>query len=113
LACTFWSGDWVALAPNRGKRHRRDLLAILARLPENTKHTTQSLLDGSEQLFESGTTPVLFTPRDMQVGLSDHLRSGLYVVSAVTDQGRHWFRFDKNVNFETCMPVEQQPKMRS
>jgi len=57
-----WSGDWVALAPNRGKRHRRDLLAILARLPENTKHTTQSLLDGSEQLFESGTTPVLFTP---------------------------------------------------
>src|SRR4051794_34192900 len=39
-----WSPDgWHLTAPGRGKRHRRDILAILARLPLNTTHPTRDL----------------------------------------------------------------------
>src|SRR5262249_22739554 len=64
-----WSDEWVAISPNRGKRHRRDLLTILARLPMNTTHPVSALMNASFALQESTTTTVLLTPRDVQLGL--------------------------------------------
>src|SRR3954469_19332298 len=48
-----WTGtgtaapQWLGVHPNRGKRHRVDILAQLAQLPLNTVKDTQVLLDAS------------------------------------------------------------------
>jgi uncharacterized protein (DUF58 family) len=106
-----WSDGWVGVNPTRGKRHRRDLLAVLARLELNTSHDTQELLDHGFQIIKSGTTPLLITPRDVQVGIQEHLRSGLVVVNAGSPQADRWFRFPPTTDFSRCMPAEQQPKI--
>lgn len=105
------SGAWLGTHPNRGKRHRRDLLSQIAQLPLNTIKDTQSLLDASREFLQSGATPILLTPRDIHVGLTEQARSSLVVVSALHYQ--KWFAFDPEVNFETSMPYDQQPAERS
>jgi uncharacterized protein (DUF58 family) len=102
-----WSGEWTTLAPARGKRHRRDVLAVLARLPLNTTQTTQAVLDASRAATEPGVTPVLITPRDYIIALGD--RSGLVVISSSSDAGRRYVRFPESVDFTRCMPADQEP----
>jgi uncharacterized protein (DUF58 family) len=102
--------EWLGVHPNRGKRHRVDLLAHLAQLPLNTTRDTQSLLDASREFFHTGATPILLTPRDIQVGLTDQSRSSLVVVSAASPQAERWFSFDPGVDFSRSMPWNQQPK---
>jgi uncharacterized protein (DUF58 family) len=106
-----WSGQWSTIAPARGKRHRRDVLAVLARLPMNTTMRTQALLDASRESAERGVTPVLVTPHEYSVGLGEHLRSGLVVVPASGEISRRWVRFADTVDFTRCMPVEQEPRV--
>ncbi len=103
-----WSKGFISIAPNRGKRHRRDLLALLAQLPRNSTHETQSLMAASQAMFDPGNTPVLITPREIPTSLGDHLRTGLLSLSSTSPSGQRWFRFEPNVNFETAMPLEQQ-----
>ncbi len=50
---------------------------------------------------------MLFTPRSMQMGLQQHVRGGMIVVSVDSEEARAWFRFDPSVNFARCMPAEQ------
>src|SRR3712207_7650077 len=57
--------------PERGKRHRDEILSVLARLPLNTEHGSAELMDRIGGFLKKGTTPVLFTPRGVQGGLSD------------------------------------------
>src|SRR5688572_21132517 len=66
-----WSGEWIGVHPTRGKRHRDDLLSLLARLPLNTTHDTPELMAESGGFMKPGTTAVLVTPRDLQVGLGE------------------------------------------
>jgi uncharacterized protein (DUF58 family) len=107
-----WGGsDWLGIHPNRGKRHRRDVLAQLAQLTLNTTQDTQALLDASRDFFQGGATPLLFTPRDIQAGLMEHARSSLVLVSAVSPQARSWFTFNPDIDFTRCMPWEQQPEI--
>jgi uncharacterized protein (DUF58 family) len=103
--------SWLGIHPNRGKRHRVDLLAQLAQLPLNTVKETQALLDASREFYQSGATPVLLTPRDIQVGLTDQARSSLLVVSANSAQAQRWFSFDAGIDFSRSMPWNQQPKV--
>jgi uncharacterized protein (DUF58 family) len=102
-----WSDQWVGIAANRGKRHRRDLLTILAQLPLNTEHSTTELINASFALQESTTTTVLLTPRDVQLGLSDSARGGTVVISAANPQTNSWFKFEGAVDFARCAPPEQ------
>src|SRR5438876_4427939 len=81
-----WSDNWIGIAPNRGKRHRRDLLTALARLSMNTDHSTTDLINASFELQESTTTNVLLTPRDVQLGLTDSARGGTFAISAANPQ---------------------------
>jgi uncharacterized protein (DUF58 family) len=106
-----WTGEWTNIAPARGKRHRRDVLAVLARLPLNTTRRTQDLLDASRDVTERGVTPVMVTPRDYNLGLGDQLRSGLVVIPAAAEQGRRWVRFPDSVDFTRCMPADQEPRV--
>lgn len=103
-----WTGDWLGMNPNRGKRHRVDVLAQLAQLPLNIARDTQSLLDASREFLPSGVTPVLITPRESQAGMAEP-RSGLIVVSAVSPQSDLWFKFAKEADFSNSMPWNQKP----
>ncbi|MGB7157898.1 MAG: DUF58 domain-containing protein [Tepidisphaeraceae bacterium] len=104
-----WSDGWVGVTPTRGKRHRRDLLAVLARLELNTKHDTHDLVEHAYGSIKSGTTPLLITPREVQVGMSEHQRSGMVVVNVGAPQAERWFRFPATTDFSRCMPADQQP----
>ena len=104
-----WNGSWQAIAPNRGKRQRRDLLGLLARLPLNTSKPAPALMDASYQAMETGTTPVLLTPQNIQLGLGERQRSGMLVISDKSPQAQHWFHFDPDVDFRHCMPLDQEP----
>jgi uncharacterized protein (DUF58 family) len=106
-----WSGHWVMMNPDRGKRHRDDLLSVLARLPLNTDKGITDVLERIGGLLQSGTTPVIFTPRDVQLGLGDRARGTMVVVSAASPLAEGWFRFDPDVDFTTCMPADQQPRI--
>ncbi|HEV7298588.1 MAG TPA: DUF58 domain-containing protein [Tepidisphaeraceae bacterium] len=106
-----WDGAWVAIPPTRGKRQLRDILTTLARLSLNTSRNTQHLLDESRDIVGHGTTAVLFTPRDMQIGLSERTRGSMMVFSSAEMGGRQMFRFGDEIDFATCMPFDQQPKI--
>ena len=102
-----WSDDWIGIAPNRGKRHRLDVLTALARLNHNTTHSLSELLDRTYEFQESGTTSILFTPRDIQLGLSDSVRGGMVIISPANQMATNWFEFDPKVDFSHCGPVEK------
>ncbi|HSU67600.1 MAG TPA: DUF58 domain-containing protein [Tepidisphaeraceae bacterium] len=105
-----WSEDWVLLPPTRGKRHREDVLSILARLSRNTERPLQELLEKCQSVLHTGTTPILFTPRDVQLGIAEGSRQGMIVIPADSDRARAWFRFDPGIDFRSCMPVDQAVK---
>jgi uncharacterized protein (DUF58 family) len=104
-----WSNGWLPVPANRGKRHRRDLLAVLAQLPLNTSHPPQELVDASRTSLSSGTTPVLLTPSDVQLGFGEHQRSGLVVLSTTGREVQGMFHFGRSVDFTHSMPSDQQP----
>ena len=106
-----WSHDgWVKVPPNRGKRHRRDVLTILARLPLNGQHDADELIGQAAELQESTTSCVLFTPGEGGAGMSTGRSSGSFmVIPADSPQSRKWFQFHPNIDFEHCMPEDQEP----
>ena len=108
---TWSGGDWLGINPDRGKRHRDELLSVLARLPLNTSHDVTELLERLGTFIRSGTTTVLFTPRDVQLGLGDHARGSMLVVSATSQLAQGSFRFPPEVDFTTTMPPDQRPKV--
>jgi uncharacterized protein (DUF58 family) len=110
---TWSAGEWVGIHPTRGKRQREDILSVLAMLSLNREQDMQALLDKSGSFLKPGTTAVLATPRDVQVGLADRVRGAMVVVSAASTMADAWFRFDPAVDFATCMPADQQPEMKS
>jgi uncharacterized protein (DUF58 family) len=106
VGLVMWSGDWTVIPPNRGKRQRLDILTALARAPHNTERSTRQLIDVAHEFQESGTTFVLFTPRDIQLGLGDSARGSLFVISPANSASERWFKFDKKIDFAHCGPVE-------
>jgi hypothetical protein len=105
-----WSDGLVAATPNRGKRHRRDLLTILAQLAENMTFSTRQLLDASFELQESHTTAVLVTSRDVQLGLGESVRGGIFVLSTADGYADRWIKFAPNIDFAHSMPMESRGK---
>lgn len=103
--CT-WSGDWVSIVPNRGKRHAREVMTALACLQCNKTHPVDRLLERAGELIKNSATPVLMTPRDLSVGLAESGRGGLVVLSAATPDGRGWFKFDPAIDFAGSTPED-------
>jgi uncharacterized protein (DUF58 family) len=105
-----WSSDgWVKMPPNRGKRHRRDILTILARLPLNESHDAGELIGQAVELQESSTSCVLFTPGEGGAMSSGRSSGSFVVIPADSPQSRKWFQFHPNIDFEHCMPEDQEP----
>ncbi len=103
-----WSGKWITLPPNRGKRQRRDILTALARLAENRTQDAASLLEQARALRQSHTSVVLLTPRAAESSLAEQARGEMLVLSALSPQSLRWFRFNDQVDFNHCAPVDRQ-----
>ncbi len=103
-----WNGSWVGVSPQRGKRHRRDLLTLLAMLPLNTSGARDRLIEESYQYVKTGTTRVLISPSPSGTDAGSG-RSGLILVSPNDPQAKSWFEFDDSIDFARCMPPEQEP----
>lgn len=98
-----WAGEVQAIPPGRGKRHGRDLMAILARLPANTTMRCEALIEHAAPLLRPGTTPVLFTP-----AAEGALRRGDWlVISAADPSTAGMFRFRPEIDFRRCIPADQ------
>lgn len=114
VGLVVWSNDgWVKVPPNRGKRHRRDILTILARLPLNGEHDGEELIGEAGELQESTTTCVLFTPGEGAAGSSTRSSGAFMVIPADSPQSRRWFQFQPTIDFEHCMPEDQEPPQHS
>jgi uncharacterized protein (DUF58 family) len=106
-----WADGWHGIAPTRGKRHRRDVMTLLARLPANTTQDAQALLESAQELAEQGTTLMLVTGRNLEIGLNEKLRGNLVVLSAANPSSRGMFKFNPDVKFDRCWPPEQEITM--
>lgn len=100
-----WDGEWTTIAPNRGKRHRRDLLTALAQLPVNTTHDSSGLIEHVARHTRAGTTAVLISPLEVRMTLGEHVRGGLVVLSPASPQVQQWFEFDPSIDFSRTMPA--------
>lgn len=101
-----WTGQWTALPPGRGKRQRRDLLAILAQLPVNLEHDTNALLAASRESLDDISSPILLTSRDTPGMSSEPGRGGMIALSSTSASARRWFRFPSQVDFAQSIPEE-------
>jgi uncharacterized protein (DUF58 family) len=99
-----WSDGWTVFRPQRGKQHAREILAIMAGLPDNQSGTPQQLLDQSVGLTQSEATQVLFTPLHMEIGLGQSVRGAFKVIAAGSPEASAYFHFDPSVDFSACGP---------
>jgi len=106
LGLVCWTRDgWLSVTPNRGKRHRADLLTALAQLPPNHTKRSNALLDEAASLQKSGTTSVLFTPQNVRLGLGETARGGMMLVSSQDPLTQSWFHFEHTIDFMHCAPL--------
>ena len=103
-------GDgWQGVAATRGKRQRRDLMTLLARLPANRDRSAAELVERCGDLLEPGTTAVLVAPRPVDAGGTERLRTHLVTFAVGSPQARAWFRFPPGTRFDQCLPAGQEP----
>jgi uncharacterized protein (DUF58 family) len=102
---------FVVIAPNRGKRHRRDVLSALARLPMNTRVEVGALREEAMRSARSGTTMVLVSQGASEQNLAEQARGTTVVLSVGSPTVRTWFEFGEDVDFSLCMPADQQPEI--
>lgn len=103
--------EYTMVMPNRGKRHRRDVLTALARLPLNTNVEARGVLEQVMRSVKAGTTPVLVTPHEVEQGLAEQARGSVVVLSSLSPQVRAWFTFPEGADFAVSMPIDQQPDL--
>ena len=100
-----WADGWETIAPQRGKRHCRNILAALAELPANRRQTLDQLIETGKTMMHGEVTMVLCTPRDVQLGFAERARGSILVVSGESDEANGWFQFDPAIHFEQCAPL--------
>ena len=105
-----WSGKWVLIQPMQGKRHKSEMLSLLARLPLNTSHGVEEMSLHMRPGLRNGTTPVLFTPHDESLGVQE-VHGGLVAVPADSPRARAWFKFDPKIDFVAAIPADHEPQI--
>lgn len=104
-----WSGKWDTIRPTRGKRHKSDLLSLLAQLPLNDSQPAERLIAQARPLLAGGATAVVFTAHEPQ-GMSPQFSRGhLLTIAADSSRAQAWFKFDEKTDFLAAMPPDQQP----
>ena len=96
---------WVSVKPNRGKRHKRELLTILAKLPTNRAWDTDSIIEHASTMNDSHVTTVLFTIGG--ISSSRNVSTNAFVIGAESADAARWFTFDKSIDFANMAPIER------
>ena len=94
-----FSENWVTILPNRGKRHRLDLLTALAKLVPNRTRPHDILIEHARPVAKSDTTSVLLTPYALSLGLGATARGSMIVLSAEKGDRDPLFKFPASVDF--------------
>lgn len=94
-----WSERWIVISPNRGKRHRLDLLSELAKLGPNRTHGREELLAHARTAAKNDTTVVLISPDDVQVSLGHSARGGVVALSSNEQLFGRFFSFPVGIEF--------------
>ncbi len=105
-----WNDPWSLIVPSRGKRHRHDVMTLLARLPINHAHGADELLGEARSLLKNNATAVLFTPQMPNLALAASAQERFLVISPDDPQSSAWFEFDKAVDFAAAAPLPSQPR---
>jgi uncharacterized protein (DUF58 family) len=104
--CAWDGGKWAILPTLQGKQHRRDILATLARLPNNHAVDATDLMAAGSGWIKGGATAVLFTAQTVRVSLGDRLRTSLLVVPATSPSAKSWFTFEKDFDLMQSVPLD-------
>jgi uncharacterized protein (DUF58 family) len=99
IGLVIWNQGWTTVTPNRGKRHRLDLLTHLARLKPNPTHGVDGLLETARPLIKSDTTAVVISPGNVSISLGQSVRGGLVALSSRADQYQRYFGFHPSIDF--------------
>jgi uncharacterized protein (DUF58 family) len=99
IGLVTWSRDWTIVTPNRGKRHRLDLLTNLARLAFNDQIGPSEMLQKARPLTHRETTTVLITPSGGSPGIAQMVRGGLVVLSSREKEFTRYFNFPPEIDF--------------
>lgn len=99
---------WSVMSANRGKRHKRELLTVLAMLPDAGSQRVDdatAALGQASAIANQMTTLVLFTG-----GAASNLnqagrRGGGISIGAVSDVAKRWFDFDPSIDFDVAGPL--------
>ena len=99
--------EWAVLSVKRGKRHKRELLSVLALLPDATTqrdHAPEAALAQASGIANSMTTLVLFTGgQASSLGAAGRRGAGVSI-GADGPEARRWFPFDPAISFEAAGP---------
>ena len=101
------AGGWREFRAGSGKRHRRDLAAVLAELRPQDRHPTADLVDRGRPLVTGDTTGVLVTAGgDAEPDAADRAgvrrvgRSNLVTIRTAEASLDRWVRFDDALDWE-------------
>ena len=104
-----WSGKWHTVRPTRGKRHKSDLLSLLAQLSLNDSQPAEALMAHARPLLAGGATAIVFTPHEPQGTSPNFSRGHLLTIGANSSRAQTWFKFEEKTDFMTAMPPDQTP----
>jgi uncharacterized protein (DUF58 family) len=102
-----WNGKWNTIRPTRGKRHKSDLLSLLAQLPLNDSHLPEAMMAHARPLLAGGSTAVVFTSHEPQGTSPNFSRGHLLTIAADSSRAQSWFKFDDKTDFMSAMPPDQ------
>ena len=103
-----WSGGFLHLAPNRGKRQRRDLLTAMARLDVNSEQPLGMLLERASSVAGVGTTIVVLTASPAMAQPRPRRTGRVVTISTQNKDLSRYFTFRDTVEFEHSMPLAQE-----
>ncbi len=99
IGLILWNQGWLTVMPNRGKRHRLDLLTHLARLTRNNTYGIHDVLETARPLIKSDTTAVVVSPGNVSLSLGQSVRGGLVPLSSGEEHYQRYFSFSDEVDF--------------
>lgn len=94
-----WDGQWTMITPNRGKRHRLELLTLLARIGYESPDGVNGLLEAARPMIKSDVTTVIVSPQKVSMSLGQSVRGGLITLSSAEDQYQRYFQFGPEIDF--------------
>jgi uncharacterized protein (DUF58 family) len=110
-----WSGNWMHISPNRGKRQRREMLAALARLQPNRNPDADiaALISMAMPHAGMGTTAVILTPQPSSGLNTQSPRRQFVLLSSSDGSATRWFTFPTHIDFAACAPFPADPPGRA